>query len=331
MTRPPFRLGLVGCGRLAELGYAPAVASLPDVALVAVADPEPARRSVVAGLVASGPEAVASRAAPPGCYADARALLDHEALDGLVLASPAPAHLPDAALAAALGLPALVEKPPAPDLAGASALADLEPPPWVAFNRRFDPAIRAVRAVVPARGTVALRLRIRYRRRSWRAVAVHDDALADLGPHLVDLARWIARAEVDEVEAAEVADERASVRLRFAGGRGTATVEAATDRLHDEVVEVRGSDGGVVARHRVGGPLGAVAGRLRPGPHPLVASLAAQLAAFARAARGTHEPDLGTAADGRAAMAVLEAAHVVAASGEPVPVAADGAAGRRAS
>lgn len=329
MSVPPLRLGLVGCGRLAELGYVPAAAGLSSVDVAAVADPDPARRSVVAGLVASTSDPHAEGGGAPGCYGDARAMLDHEALDGLVLATPAAAHLADATLAAEHGLPVLVEKPPAPDLAGAAALARLDPPPWVALNRRFDPGVRGLRGEVPATGPVELRLRIRYRRRSWGAVAVHDDALADLGPHLVDLARWLTRTEVEEVEAAQVAAQRARVRIRL--GRGSATLEAATDRLHDELFEVRDAGGGLVARHRVGGPLGAVGGRLRRGPHPLVASLAAQLGALARAARGSHEPDLGTAADGRAAMATLEAARACAAAGDAVAVVADEAAGGRSS
>ena len=38
------------------------------------------------------------------------------------------------------------------------------PPPWVGFNRRFDPGAAAVRAAVPADGDVDLRLEIGYRR-----------------------------------------------------------------------------------------------------------------------------------------------------------------------
>ena len=40
----PVRIGLVGCGRLAELGYIPALARVHGAQLVAVADPDPIRR-----------------------------------------------------------------------------------------------------------------------------------------------------------------------------------------------------------------------------------------------------------------------------------------------
>jgi predicted dehydrogenase len=82
--------------------------------------------------------------------------------------------------------------------------------------------------------------------------------------------------------------------------------------------------GGRVARHRAGGPVALVTGRLaamRGRPHPLVASLSAQLRAFAAAVDGRPAPDLATAADGLAVMAVLDAARRSAAAGhriEPV-------------
>ena len=52
--------------------------------------------------------------------------------------------------------------------------------------------------------------------------------------------------------------------------------------------------------------MNAVLGRLRPGPHPLVESLTAELEAFARTVRGDPDPVLGRAADGVAVMAVLD-------------------------
>lgn len=291
----PLRLGLVGCGRLAELGYLPAAGRTSAVELVAVADPDPARRSRLASL---GGDARRGRLA---AFASARELLGE--VDAVVLASPAPAHLDDAVAAAEAGVAVLVEKPPAPDAAGAAALAALQPAPWVGFNRRFDTQVQAVRDAVPATGDLSLTLRLHYRRASWGAAAVDDPVLLDLGPHVVDLARWLTGSEVVRVAHADLSHDRASIQLELE--RGTAWLDLAADRLHRELIEVRGT---TVARHEVGGPVAAVTGRLLPGPHPLVASLAAQLDAFARAVRGEPAPDLGTAADGVAVMTVLDGA-----------------------
>lgn len=289
----PVRIGLVGAGRLAELGYLPASAAARDVVLAAVAEPDPVRRDRVAALAGGLP-----------AYPGAAALLANTDVDALVLATPAVAHLDDARLGAARGLPVLVEKPPALDRAGAEALAALTPAPYVAFNRRFDPAIAALRSATPARAEVAVVVEIAYRRGGWGAHSVADDALLDLGPHLVDLARWITGADVTCVLRASVTPARATFDLEL--GVARARIRCATDRLHHERVDVRHRDGTLVGSHRVGGPVGAVLGRLRPGPHPLVASLTAELEAFARTVRGAPDPVLGRAADGVAVMAVLD-------------------------
>ncbi|WCO65732.1 Gfo/Idh/MocA family oxidoreductase [Iamia majanohamensis] len=307
------RLGLVGCGRLAEHGYVPAIAATPGVALAALVDPDPRRRALVASL--AGGRAGTGIAT----HDDVASLLAGGAVDAVVLASPAEAHLDDATRVAAAGLPALVEKPPAPDAVGAAALAALDPAPHVAFNRRFARGLAAVRRALPVRGAVELRLALHYRRQSWGAVQVRADALADLGPHLVDWARWLLGAEVDAVEAVALAPDDARLTLHLGAHR--AHLHAAADRLHQELVEARGPSGAVVARQRVGGPVAAVTGRLRPGPHPLVTSLRDQLVAFAGAARGRPAPDLGTAADGAACMAVLDAARTADGRRSPTPVA----------
>lgn len=295
------RIGLVGGGRLAELGYLPAAEAACGVRLVAVAEPDPARRDRIAGL-----------AGGIAAYPDAGSLLAAGKLDGLVLASPAPAHLADARLAAAAGLPVLVEKPPAPDLQGAAELAALSPAPRIAFNRRFDPGLVALRAAVPAGADVTLDLELGYRRQGWGAYAVADDALLDLGPHLIDLARWITGAEVTAVEEAVLTHEHAEFRLRL--GAAEARLRCATDRPHREEFTAHTRGGDRLGRVRHGGLAAAVIGRLLPGrPNPLVATLTAQLEAYGRTIRGVPETVLGTASDGVAVMRAVEAVRACAA------------------
>lgn len=292
-------IGLVGCGRLAQVGYLPALRAAEGLRLVAVADPVPPRRAEVAGQRVPG-------------FATAAELLEATAVDGLVLATPASAHLADARRAAAVGVTALVEKPPAPDAAAAAALAALTPPPRVGFNRRFDPRTARVRDATVGAG-LEVRLELRYRRRSWRAHTVADDALLDLGPHLIDLVRWTTGQEVTAVEGAVLSPERAAFGLTLTDG--CAAVRCATDRPHRERVEVRGPDGRVLARAGRGGLVAGLWERLRPGPHPLVASLTRQLEAFAAVLDGAPSPDLGTAADGAAVMAVVDAVRASARRG----------------
>ncbi len=304
------RIGLVGAGRLAEVGYLPALHAASGVRLAGLAEPDPARQARVAALAGGVP-----------AFPDAAALLAGMRLDGLVLATPVSAHLTDARIAAAAGVAVLVEKPPAANRHQAAELAALTPAPWIGFNRRFDPGIEALRAATPAGEEVEVFLQLDYRRRSWGAHAVTDDALLDLGPHLIDLARWITRGEVTDVRQATVSPQRAGFDLAL--GPARARIRCATNRPYRERVEVRRQQGAVLGRHHDGGLLAAVRGRLATpsGPHPLIASLTAQLEAFARAARGGPEPTLGSAADGLAVMATIDAVRTYPAGDRsPVPI-----------
>lgn len=293
MSATALRLGLVGCGRLAELGYAPAARAATSVEFVAVVDPDRTRRGVMAAkLGAQGHAGIAE-------------MLAAAPLDGLVVCTPAEDHEEVAALAAQAGLTALVEKPPAPDGAGALRIAGLRPAPWIAFNRRFDQGLALIRKVPPG-GGLTMRMVLHYRRNSWRPVQRGDDALLDLAPHLVDLALFLTGSRPLAVRASATR-ERAG--LVVATARAEVQIECATDRPHHELVEIRGADGRVAGRAVSAGRARGALARLSPAAHPLVRSLTQQLEAYARALRGADPGPLATAAEGAAVMRVLDAAR----------------------
>jgi predicted dehydrogenase len=284
------RLGLVGCGRLAELGYVPA-AALAGLEIAAVADPDEGRR-----------ELVAAAAGTTARFASATELVASGVTDGVVIASPAAAHEEDAAACSEAGVPTLVEKPPAPNHAAAVRIAGLDPAPWIGFNRRFQQGLAIAPAVLRGRDT-SVELLLHYRRDSWRPHRVDDPALLDLAPHLVDLALlWCGRAE--GVTARSESPARVVIALECE--RGHARIDCASDRPHRESVDAEWAGGS--ARWDQGGLLSGVLARVRRGPHPLVASLAAQLESFVRATGGGDPGPLATAADGAAVMAVIGAA-----------------------
>ncbi|MQA76846.1 MAG: inositol 2-dehydrogenase, partial [Solirubrobacterales bacterium] len=98
-------------GRIATLGYLPALAATPALRLVAVADPAPDRRLALAA--ASG--------TAPSTHDGPEALIGAGGVEALIVAGPAESHLEHARLAAEARLACLVEKPPAPTLAAARA------------------------------------------------------------------------------------------------------------------------------------------------------------------------------------------------------------------
>lgn len=304
----PVRLGMIGCGRLAECGYAPAVARADGVEIVAVSDPDRARRGLVAGKLGAS------------AHASTSGLLASGPLHGVVICCTPTEHEAAAEEVAAAGLRALVEKPPAPDAAGALRLTALTPAPFTGFNRRFDQGVELA-GRVPAEGELRLRLVLCYRRASWRPLQRGEDALLDLGPHLVDLALMLTAALPLAVRAHATRD-RAGIAL--ATSRGTVEIECATNRPYHELVEVRDARGRRIARSTRGGHVRGLASRLTPGAHPLVRSLTAQLNAYAGALRGERPGLLATAVEGAAAMCVLEAARRSdAIGGEAIPVEPD--------
>ena len=287
------RLGLVGCGRIAQRGYAPALALTHGVELVAVADPVGERRRTVAPDL-------------PG-FESADALLRGIALDGIVAASPPDRHLADARAAVAAGVPVLVEKPPGVDSLEAAELAALGPGVSIGFNRRFEPGIVALREALGGAAPERLGIEFRYRQSGWGAYSGSGDVLLDVGPHLVDLARWLTGREVDTLVSARLEPGGAELALQL--GTVAAAVTIVGDRPYRESIEASDESGRLLGSFRAGGTGAAVAARLRQGRHPLVTSLATELEAFGRRIRGEPAGALATGADGVAAMRVLDEAR----------------------
>jgi predicted dehydrogenase len=300
------RLGVAGCGRIAELGYVPAALAAEGVTIAAFADPNAERLERCLELWAEGGGEARG-------FPDLASLLAAEPIDLLAVAAPLQHHLPLAEEAAAAGVRSLVEKPPAPDLPTAQLLAALDPEPLLAFNRRFLQG-EELRDAIPREGWLELDLELRFRRDAWGAHEARDEALLDAGIHLIDLACHLSDSAPIAVRQASVEPERAELELELS--RGRARIRCATDRSHRETVEVRDRAGRTLARSTWGGLRSRLGGALGK-PNPLVLSLQRQLEAVETAA---------TARDGATAMAVVEAARRSAElEGAEVTVAPQGA------
>jgi predicted dehydrogenase len=306
------RLGIAGCGRIAERGYIPAALAAEGVTIAAFADPDGERLRQCAEIWKSkcGEE--------PTVAAGVGALLASTPLDLLVVAAPAEHHLAIAREAAAAGVRSLVEKPPAPDLAEAERLAELDPPPLLAFNRRFLQGTD-LRDSIPAEGWLELDLQLQFRREAWGAHQSDDEALLDAGIHLIDLACHLTASPPIAVRRARVTPDQASFELELA--RARATITCATNRSHNETVTIRDSSGKTLARSAWGG-IGARLASLLGRPDPLALSLQRQLEGIGTAAVTPEEPPhllrrrghprrppIASATDGVTAMAVAEAAR----------------------
>ncbi len=271
----------------------PAARAAPGVDIVAVSDPDRARRGLVAAKL--------------GASAHARLgeLLGASRLDGIVICTGTEQHEDVAAEVAAAGFTALVEQPSAPDHADALRLMALTPAPWVGCNRRFDQGAELTGRIPPGI-ELELRMVLHERRRSWRPVTGAGDALLDLAPHLIDLALHLT-GMVPLAVRAHAAPDRAGIEL--AATRVRVRIECATDRPHHELVAVLDGGGRRLARAERGGRARGVAARVLPAVHPIVRSLTAQLEAYGRALRGGDPGPLATAGEAAAAMCVVDAAR----------------------
>jgi predicted dehydrogenase len=342
------RLALLGCGDVAQIHHLPSLARLPEISVLAAADPVPEARA------AALHHFPAARA-----FADWREAVSVPGLDAVLICLPPALHAEATEAAAEIGLHAYVEKPLATSLTEADRVLARTHGAGVigmmGFNYRFNALYSEARrllesgrlgALIGARTVFTLS---RADLPEWKRERKEGGGvLPDLGSHHVDLARWLLQDEVVEVHATLRSrlseDDTAIVELRLAGGLLVQSLFA-YGTVDEERFEVYG-DGGrlVVDRRRHQRALIEAPGerRLRriarsardnahvryilekrsaPGHEPSHGR-ALRCFAAAVAARRAVQPDLQ---DGRVSVAVMDAAERSASSGRPervVPAAA---------
>jgi predicted dehydrogenase len=174
------RVAVVGAGNWGR-NHVRTLATLPDVALTAVCDLDPARLDAVRRLYPS----VLTTTSLEEALAQA---------DAVVIASPAAAHAPAATAAIERGLPVLVEKPFA--LSGGEAeavarLADARKVPVVAGHLLlFHPAVERLRDMIRA-GELGQLYYLYGQRVNLGQVRPDENALWSFGPHDISVALYL--------------------------------------------------------------------------------------------------------------------------------------------
>ena len=323
VARDPIRIAVIGCGNHSRGALQPALARLPHFDYVAACDLEEALAADCARRYGAG-----------AVHTDYRRMLDDVKPEAVLVVGPPQLHLEAGLEAAARGIHLFVEKPSAPDLAGAEALAE-------AFRnagrigmvglfwRHSEAFQRAARlAADPAFGATllfdGLYLSPGPRVPLWGATDVAYSFLTDQAIHAVDAMRFLM-GDVEELAArvGEAPDGAFgyAVSLRFdSGAAGSLAVTSFTNAfssrftLHGaagaslEIADaealrllaspaLRGARGGYVDQNLAEWRQGwSYAGHLRPG-------YIEELVAFARAIRDGFAPS-GSLGDGAAALRV---------------------------
>lgn len=276
-------LAVVGAGRAFERLYAPAVSGLAGARIAAIADPRPTTFG-------------ATR------FASLEELLDQFTVNAVVVLSPPPMHAEHVLTAIKRGCPVLVEKPPALHAgeveswltAGGSQLVT------PAFSRRTWLRYRGLRRRLGEGETG--RIVIHTNPAAWGALGGGEaEAIEDLLPHCLDLARWISGAEIRSVSARPVAGGVAG-QLRLDGGRAV-SFEAAHTSRYLEHLEIDG----IVHDERPRKPIPAAIDRLRGRPAQEVEGTRRTLESWLRRLAGLPTVALPGIADAWACAAAMDA------------------------
>lgn len=175
----PLRVGLAGLGTMGR-NHLRNLLARQDVTLVAVADPDQTARQ---SAEQQAPEARG--------FDDARAMLEEEQLDALVVAVPTALHYAIAAAGIERGVAVLVEKPLAGTVAEARDLVELAGRRGallqVGHVERFNPAVRELRQRLQAGGLSRV-FSVRTIRAGPIPERMRDSGVAvDLATHDVDI------------------------------------------------------------------------------------------------------------------------------------------------
>ncbi len=296
------KLGLVGAGRIGG-NHGRILAEMPEVETLLVSDAVPARAK---GLAAGIPKAVA--VGDDELFASA---------DGVIVASSTDTHAELLIRAAEAGIAAFCEKPIALDLDSTREAVEAADRAGIAvqmgFQRRYDPAMRAIREKV-ASGALGTPYLVRSQTHDPEPpplsyIPTSGGIFRDCLIHDIDVVRYVTGQEVVAVQSAgavlgfeaigEMGDvDTAIAMFEMAGG----TLAQVSALRHDPVgydvrLEVFGSKDAVAAGWSARTPIRST----EPGAEALAdpittfwerfdAAYRAELAAFVRVAAGREQP-----------------------------------------
>jgi myo-inositol 2-dehydrogenase / D-chiro-inositol 1-dehydrogenase len=294
----PLCLALVGAGRMG-ITHLRALAGEPSVRVTAIVDPSPTAR-----------ERAAAAAPGAGAFADLGAAVAAGGVDAVLIAAPSTLHLGIVRQVAALGLPALCEKPcgttAAEVRAAANTAAEAGCVLQVGYWRRFAPGLSALRDRIGAGELGELTLVACYQ---WDAEppapefrATSGGIAVDMGVHELDQLRWLTGQELGPFAAAAQpprGDGPEGLQLLGSLSGGTAAFVSLGQRFPDGDcvwVEVFGTGG----HERVPVLWG------DGGEAEFARALRAQVRAFAARVAGGGAGEGATAADALAALTAAE-------------------------
>lgn len=245
----PLKIGVIGCGRVAQTTHLPLLARLPDVSVVALADADSQRLEQ------------ARRLAPQAqTFTAYRTLLGQSDAPAIFVTVPSGLHAEVATAVLESGRHLYLEKPMAANLDDARRLLTL----WrrqrvqamIGFNYRFNP-LQAEAHKLLREGRIGYVLCVRTmfsddRRElpAWlRQRQMGGGALLELGSHHFDLVPWLLGSPIRDVQAnvhSQASEhDHASVNARLENGALMQSLFFFGSRQQDRI-EIHGTKGWLV-------------------------------------------------------------------------------------
>jgi inositol 2-dehydrogenase len=193
-------IGVLGVGEMGKRHAENLRRLVPEARLIAIAD-----------VAADRAKQVADELEVEHSFGSIDAMLECQGLDAVVIATPDKFHAPSILKAAQRGKDILCEKPLSLDLASARAAVDAVKKAGVRFQigfmRRYDPAYAAAMKRIEA-GEIGKPLIFKSlgRDKEWGPITAYQSGINGMlfytnTIHDFDLARWLMRDEVAEVQA----------------------------------------------------------------------------------------------------------------------------------
>ncbi len=204
------KIGLIGCGRAAELIYLPALGKYPEVQVSAVVDPVKERRDLISGKLKN-----CSR------YGDIEPDFINQ-IDAAVISTPPDSHVPLASALLKNNKFVLVEKPLALSMDGIKELCETESASKafliMGFNHRYwQPVVLLKEKILNGLNVHSAEIIFTGNYSSWDPVSFKSDPLNDLGPHVFDLVRFAFQKEIVSISARSFDANNLEVKIKMPG------------------------------------------------------------------------------------------------------------------
>ena len=203
------RIGLIGCGRAAELIYSSTLNKFPDVEVVGVVDPIKERRELLSGKFNNC------------CYYSSIETKFIHQIDAAIISTPPQVHVELASQLLKNDKYVLVEKPLALSLDGINDLIEIESSSsaslMMGFNHRhWQPLIELKEKLNRVSKIFSAEIIFTGNYSNWNPVSFISDPLNDLGPHLFDLIRFIFNKDIISISATAMKENSIKIKIRIA-------------------------------------------------------------------------------------------------------------------